>query len=237
MASPREIDAAKIAFGPKDGKYAGTTVEGELPKYALGTADAPLRAPFGISTPFSGDETGGRRTMDLEITDPEMRAQLSAVDEAVVAAGVHNAQAWFGKPLNEAGVRAMHTPLVIAPKREQYAPTVRTKVTVAEVETFVYLGNGRVRRATESATELVGKGAQVAVRATLSSVYFANKQFGVTLHVKQLLVMPSAEASSASAFGCLLEEEPPPKRAKPTKEEEEPPMGAALAEERDAGAF
>ena len=216
MASLREIDASKIDFGAKDGKFARTTIEGALPKFKLGSMDALWRAPFGISTPYSGDESEPRRTMDLEITDPDDLAQLTAIDEAVVQAGVKNSVPWFGRMLNEAAVRAMHTPLVIAPKKEEYAPTVRTKVDV--VKTVIYVPKGKIaKRVTK---DDVVKGSQVAAKVTLSSVMFGNRQFNVSLSVEKLMVKPSADASGASEFGDFVveEDEPPAKR---TKSEEE----------------
>ena len=53
-------------FGPKDGKFVGTTIDGALVKFCLGSKDAPLRAPFGISEPFQEGETTHSRTMDLD---------------------------------------------------------------------------------------------------------------------------------------------------------------------------
>ena len=126
MSALCEIDVSKLDFGVKDGKFARTTLQGALPKFKLGSVDAPCRAPFGISTPFSGDDAELRRTMDLEI-GPDDLAPLARIDEAVVAAGVKHSGKWFGRELNEAAVRAMHTPLVIAPKKQEYAPTVRNQ--------------------------------------------------------------------------------------------------------------
>ena len=133
MSALCEIDVSKLEFAVKDGKFARTTLDGALPKFKLGSVDAPCRAPFGISTPFSGDDAELRRTMDLEI-NPDDLAPLARIDEAVVAAGVENSEKWFGRELNEAAVRAMHTPIVIPPKKQEYAPTVRTKVNIATTE-------------------------------------------------------------------------------------------------------
>ena len=79
------FDPTKLAFGPKDGKgkFVSTTINGALVKFCLGSKEAPLRAPFGISEPFQG-ETTQRRTMDLELSDP---ALLAVVRGAAGAAG------------------------------------------------------------------------------------------------------------------------------------------------------
>ena len=72
MSALCEIDVSKLDFGVKDGKFARTTLQGALPKFKLGSVDAPCRAPFGISTPFSGDDAELRRTMDLEISPDDL---------------------------------------------------------------------------------------------------------------------------------------------------------------------
>jgi hypothetical protein len=216
MASLHEIDASKIDFGVKDGKFARTTIEGMLPKFKLGSVESPQRAPFGISSPFSGDENELRRTMDLEIS-PDDLTQLAAIDEAVVAAGVKNSVPWFGRVLNEAAVRAMHTPLVIAPKKEEYAPTVRTKVDIMKTQIYVHKGGNHIKRGSK---DDVTKGSQVAAYVTLSSVMFGNRQFGGTLSVEKLMVKPSADGSGASVFGDFVIEEDEP-LAKRVRTEEE----------------
>ena len=220
MSALCEIDVSKLEFAVKDGKFARTTLDGALPKFKLGSVDAPCRAPFGISTPFSGDDAELRRTMDLEI-NPDDLAPLARIDEAVVAAGVENSEKWFGRELNEAAVRAMHTPIVIPPKKQEYAPTVRTKVNIATTEIYVHKGGKSVKKGSK---DDVSKGSQVSAYVTLSSVMFGNRQFGVSLTVEKLLVKQSADASSsgASVFGdfVLEEDEPPAKRAKLDEENE-----------------
>ena len=220
MSALCEIDVSKIDFGFKDGKFARTTLDGALPKFKLGSVDAPCRAPFGISTPFSGDDAELRRTIDLEI-NPDDLAPLARIDEAVVAAGVENSEKWFGRELNEAAVRAMHTPIVIAAKKQEYAPTVRTKVNIATTQIYIHKGGKSVKKGSK---EDVSKGSQVSAYVTLSSVMFGNRQFGVSLTVEKLLVKQSADASSsgASVFGdfVLEEDEPPAKRAKLDEENE-----------------
>ena len=131
MSALCEIDVSKLDFGVKDGKFARTTLQGALPKFKL--------------TPFSGDDAELRRTMDLEIS-PDDLAPLARIDEAVVAAGMKNSEKWFGRELNEAAVRAMHTPIVIAPKKQEYAPTVRTKVNIATTEIYVHKGGKSVKK-------------------------------------------------------------------------------------------
>ena len=137
-----------------------------------------------------------------------------------MAAGVKHSGKWFGRELNEAAVRAMHTPIVIAPKKQEYAPTVRTKVNIATTEIYVHKGGKSVKKGSK---DDVAKDSLVSAYVTLSSVMFGNRQFGVSLTVEKLLVKQSVDASSsgASVFGAfVLEDEPPAKRAKLDEEME-----------------
>ena len=91
------FDATRLTFGAKRDKYVSTHVDAGFPRLVLGTDEAPLRAPFGISTPFSGDAESDRLTFDLEI-DEDLCTALTAIDNQVVAAAIDKSQEWFGKP-------------------------------------------------------------------------------------------------------------------------------------------
>jgi hypothetical protein len=220
------FDPTKIAFGPKDGKFVGTTIDGVLVKFCLGSKDAPLRAPFGISEPFQEGETTHRRTMDLDLSDPALLAHFQSLDEAVVAAAVKNSVSWFGKQLEEAAIRTMHTALVKLPQNEKYAPTLRTKVNVCDSAanaTDVYLYKD-AKTATKGTKNDVQRGSAVVAHAILSSVMFGNKQFGVSLTVDKLMVKPAEDKDGAAIFGVELVDEvetkPPTKKPKLPKAEE-----------------
>ena len=214
--------ARDIVFGLKAGKYASTSLEagGEV-KFRIGSVAKPLRAPFGISEPFAGDAATDRRTMDVELKDPRVKAWAHSVDEAVVAAGVQNSKDWFGERLSEEAVRAKHIPLVKPSSKPGYPQTLRIKVNVGDdgdKATKIYKRTGpkNVKVGTKSD---VKKGALVVPSVTLSSVMFLNKKFSVSLNCDQLMVVPPDESSSGVAvFGDFtVEDEPPAKKARSSK--------------------
>ena len=178
-----------------------------------------MRAPFGISEPYNG-EASERLTMDLELNDPQALAFFRKVDDAVIKAGVKNSVAWFGKPLTEPAVAAMHTPLVKESKNPKYPPTLRTKVNVGSAKPtsiYIYKGPKSVKMGSQGD---IGRGGFVAPYVSLSSVMFGNRQFGVSLSVEKLMVVPMAEEAGPSVFGDfkLEEDEPKKKKAKPNDE-------------------
>ena len=78
--TPAFDPASDLEFGrTKDGgKYVRTSLGGggggDAVKFRIGSVAKPLRAPFGISDPFAGDAATDRRTMDVELKDPRVKA-------------------------------------------------------------------------------------------------------------------------------------------------------------------
>ena len=213
------FDPARIAFGPKDGKFARTALNDSIITFKIGDPHAPMRAPFGISEPYNG-EASDRLTMDLELTDPSALAFFRAVDDAVIKAGVKHSVAWFGKPLTEPAIAAMHTPLVKESKNPKYPPTLRTKVNVGSAKpTLIYIYKGPKKAKTGSQRD-IERGSFVSPYVSLSSVMFGNRQFGVSLTCEKMMVVPMAEEAGPSVFGDfeLEEDEPKKKKAKPNDE-------------------
>ena len=224
--TPAFDPANDLEFGRKDGKYVRTSLGGaeaggDAVKFRIGSVAKPLRAPFGISDPFAGDAATDRRTMDVELKDPSVEKWAHALDEAVMAAGIRNSEVWFGEKLNEQAVRTMHTPLVKAPSKAGYPPTLRIKVNVgddADKATNIYKCTG-LKTAKKGAKSDVKKGALVVPSVTLSSVMFLNKKFSVSLNCNELMVVPPDESSSGVAvFGDFaVDDEPPAKKARSSK--------------------
>ena len=191
-----------ITFGTKSGEYVPTLYNGQHPKFALGTAEAPLHAPFGISTPFAGGETNNL-TCDLE-ADAELAQQIGALDEAVVQAAIKNAEEWFGRPMNEAAIRAIHTPILQVPNKEGRSYKVRTKVKTGARPTTIYVQAGP-NTVTPGTLDSVTSGSDVVPFVKLSSVMIRQRQFGVSLYVEQLMVTNAAAASAGpSVFGDFV---------------------------------
>lgn len=193
-----------ITFGSKMDKYVPTRLKGNLPRYVLGTKDAPLRAPFGISTPYAGSENDDRRTFDIEV-DEETEAWVKSIDETVLATAIKRSVEWFGKPLEEAVLRERHTRL-LQESRNGHRPTVRTKFSLKrDKETRVFVGKSDTHVRLGSKADIT-RNAAVCLDVRLSSVMLMNKSFSVSLECDQVLVVSSNgsdDGRDVSVFGNL----------------------------------
>ena len=200
------INPAQITFGDKghDGYIATRIHDERISNLVIGSKDAPLRAPFGISEPPSGAGGGAvkHKTMDLEINDDLLLGKLRALDEKVASEAVSHSPKFFGKTTDETRVRAMHQPLVSSKEyKGDTVHTVRTKVKTGHRPTAVWLqaGPNGVKPGT---LDDVAPGSDVVPFVKLSSVMINNRQFGVSLYVEQLMVTNAAASSAGpSVFG------------------------------------
>ena len=206
------FDPSTIAFGAKRDTYVATTIDGKLPRFVLGSVDAPLRAPHGVSTPYSGADSADRLTMDLEVAPGPLLDALTALDERIVNTAVERSKEWFGRQVDEATARAWYTPLVKPSKDpDKYPnPTVRTKFSCKRgKETTVYVpkGGDAYRR---GAKDDIAKNAELCVDVVMTSVMLGNRSFNVSLTAEQVLLCGAVEGPSAGikTFGAnmVLEE-------------------------------
>jgi hypothetical protein len=195
---------SNISFARKNGKFVCTHLDGRIPKFMLGTNDEPLRAPFGISDPYSGEDSD-RLTFDLEVQDESLLSFLHSLDEQIVATAVTRSVEWFGKELNEAAIRAMHTPLVQAPKKDTYLPTVRTKFSLRPGKsTAVYVFKSPGVAANGSKADIT-KDCHARPYVSMSSVMFGNRQFGVSLTCESVMIWKAADATQGlSMYGDFM---------------------------------
>jgi hypothetical protein len=198
------LTVSNITFATKKGKFVSTQVDGRIPKVMLGTNDIPLRAPFGISDPFSGEDSD-RLTFDLEVQDEALLTFLRSLDEHVVSTAIAKSAEWFGRELNEAAIRAMHTPLVQAPKKDTYLPTVRTKFSLKPgkaTSVYVFKSPGV---ATIGSKADITKDCYARPYVSMSSVMFGNRQFGVSLTCESVMVWKAADAAQGlSVYGDFM---------------------------------
>ena len=191
-----------LTFGSRNNMYVATRVGGDLPRMVLGSMPAPLRAPFGVSTPYSGaDSEQDRRTFELEL-EGELLDTLKAIDDKVLAMAIERSVEWFGRKIEEPEAKFMHTPLVQVNKKDpSYKPTVRTKFSVKrDKETAVYVRTSDTEVKVGSKAG-IGKNAQVCVDVVLTSVMVDAKKFHVSLTCEQVLVM--TEPSSKRGVGVF----------------------------------
>lgn len=155
-------------------------------------------AVYGVSMPLPGQEDK-RRSLELSIESESLITFLKALDERNIEAAVENSVEWFKKPLDRNTVENMYTPLVRTPTSDKadmgYKPTVRTKIKIAEQYNsniwIVIAKDGNDMTCERGVHQDIGKGSKCMAIVETSGLWFASKQFGMSLAVNDIMIWPS----------------------------------------------
>jgi len=166
-----------------------------------------MRSPYGLSA-FT-DEGTGRTTYSLDLSFDaenteamELHDSLKELDELIVNTVAENSKEWLGKEFNVAVLReALYKPIV-RPGKEPYPSTLKLKVATKPDGTFVPEAYN-VRK--ESVTlDTVEKGQKVMAIVDVSSIWFIDNKFGVTIRLQQSLLEQSTKLPSFAFQGVDL---------------------------------
>jgi hypothetical protein len=166
-----------------------------------------MRSPYGLSA-FT-DEGTGRTTYSLDLSfdvDNEGAMQLhdslKELDELIVNTVAENSKEWLGKEFNVAVLReALYKPIV-RPGKEPYPSTLKLKVATKPDGSFVPEAyNSRKESVT---LDTIEKGQKVMAIVDVSSIWFIDNKFGVTIRLQQSLLEPSTKLPSFAFQGLDL---------------------------------
>ena len=166
-----------------------------------------MRSPYGLSA-FT-DEGTGRTTYSLDLSfDAEnegamqLHDSLKELDELIVNTVAENSKEWLGKEFNVAVLReALYKPIV-RPGKEPYPSTLKLKVATKPDGTFVPEAyNSRKESVT---LDTIEKGQKVMAIVDVSSIWFIDNKFGVTIRLQQSLLEPSTKLPSFAFQGVDL---------------------------------
>ena len=168
-----------------------------------------MRSPFGLST-FT-DEGTGRTTYSLDLSfDPDnedamlVHSKLKELDEIIVNTVAKNSKEWLGKEFNVAVLKeALYKPMV-RPGKEQYPSTMKLKILTKPDGTFVPEAYNMQRESTP--VESIEKGQKAMCIVDLSSIWFIDNKFGVTMRLQQCLLEQSTKLPSFAFQGLDLPE-------------------------------
>jgi hypothetical protein len=158
-----------------------------------------MSSPFGIST--YDDASDGKRSYSLDASfkgfesNPKLASFLSkcrAFDETLIDVAAENSKAWFGKEMSKEMISVLFRKSVRDATDPKYAPTLRLKIT-PNTEYYDEHQN-------KVDMEYIIKGTSFRAIVELSSVFFVNKQFGVTWRIVQLAVTSRPDRLSGFAF-------------------------------------
>ena len=166
-----------------------------------------MRSPYGLSA-FT-DEGTGRTSYSLDLSfDPdnteavELHDKLKELDDIIVNTVAANSKEWLGKEFNVAVLReALYKPIV-RPGKEPYPSTLKLKIATKPDGTFVPEAYN-VRK--EPVTlDTIEKGQKCMAIVDVSSIWFIDNKFGVTIRLQQTLLEQSTKLPSFAFQGLDL---------------------------------
>ena len=166
-----------------------------------------MRSPFGLS--MFTDESTGRTSYSLDLSfDPdnteamEIHDKLKELDELIVNTVAQNSKEWLGKEFNVAVLReALYKPIV-RPGKEQYPSTMKLKISTKPDGSFVPEAYSMQRE--QVSLDSIEKGQKVMAIVDLSSIWFIDNKFGVTIRLQQTLLEQSSKLPSFAFQGVEL---------------------------------
>ena len=200
MASPNVVlynafDANNIRFAPmeknkKGGKIVNVSYGPEVSKRRVILQTPIVSIPFGV-TPYQEVSTGEIQSYSIDISfrnmnsDPKMADfldRMRGLDNLLLDTGVENSKEWFGKPMNRELVQEFCRKLVKDPANTQYPPTMKVKVPMVNGEpSAMFFDENR----NPVKIDYFTKGTTVKMILELSSVWFVNKNYGITWRLIQ----------------------------------------------------
>jgi hypothetical protein len=193
---PNSVKFSPISKTSKGGKI----VYLNFPNAQKITLQTPIMSsPFGVST--YDDASDGKRSysLDASFKGYDTNAKLESFlhkcrgfDERLVETAAENSRAWFGNEMSADMTSVLFRRSIRDANDPKYAPTLRLKITPS---TEYYDENhNRV------GMEYITKGTSFRAIVELSSVFFVNKQFGVTWRIVQLAVTSRPDRLTGFAF-------------------------------------
>ena len=163
-----------------------------------------MRSPYGLSV-FT-DESTGRTSYSLDLSfDPDnadamdVHKKLKELDEKIIAVVAQNSKEWLGKEFNVAVLReALYKPLV-RPSKEPYPSTLKLKIATKPDGSFVPEAYNMQRQSVS--LDSIEKGQKVMAIVDVSSIWFIDNKFGVTVRLQQTLLEHSAKLPSFAFQG------------------------------------
>jgi hypothetical protein len=169
-----------------------------------------MRSPYGLSA-FT-DEGTGRTTYSLDVSFDsdnadamELHDKLKELDEIIVNTVAQNSKEWLGKEFNVAVLReALYKPMV-RPNKEPYPSTLKLKIATKPDGTFVPEAYNMQKEAVPLDT--IEKGQKAMAIVDVSSIWFIDNKFGVTVRLQQALLEQSTKLPSFAFQGLELPDE------------------------------
>jgi hypothetical protein len=192
---PKNFTASElICEPPKTNALGGKVVYLKYNDQKRFTMQTPLiSAPFGLST-YTDEKTGiTKYSIDVSFkgadADPKIKTfqeKMEEMDNHILTLAEKNSKEWLGKKMSKEVVEALYRPIIKQAKDpEKYAPTMKMKITnTTNGEMNVEAYNTK-REKIDLKHELT-QGSRIRCLMECSSIWFVNKQFGVSWRLVQV---------------------------------------------------
>ena len=158
-------------------------------------------AKFGVSAAPEQNPTSTRRNLDLSVTDAGMIEFFKTIDRNNCGAAATHSKSTFNKEYSADMLYETIYLKTIKDEDKRYEPLLRTKVVVggdARNRTKIYVVTGTDPETGEDifedgTYEDITKYSHVVPIVDFRGLWFASRQFGMTVVVKTLMVWPSAK--------------------------------------------
>lgn len=172
-----------------------------------------MTAPFGISS--FDEQSGGKsytldgsfRNYDTNQVLADFLSKLRSLDNRLLEAAAENSREWFGKASSKDVLSELMRKLVREPNDPKYAPTIRFKVSTGQggAPATMFFDENR----NPVGMDYLVKGSSFRAIVEVSSVWFVQKSFGITLRVLQVAVTSrpaNRVLESSNEFGFVDDE-------------------------------
>ena len=132
----------------------------------------------------------------------ELHDKLKELDEIIVNTVAENSKEWLGKEFNVAVLReALYKPIV-RPGKEPYPSTLKLKVATKPDGSFVPEAYNMQKE--QVSLDTIEKGQKAMAIVDVSSIWFIDNKFGVTIRLQQTLLEQSTKLPSFAFQGVDL---------------------------------
>lgn len=168
-------------------------------------------AKFGVSGPSEQNPTSTRRNLDLSVTDADMITFFKQLDRNNCDAAAKHSKSTFNKEYTSEMLYETIYLKTIKDEDKRYEPLLRTKVVVggdARNQTKIYVVTGTDADGNDvyedGTSEDITKYSHVVAIVDFRGLWFASRQFGMTVVVKTLLVWPSPKEEEPQFEGLSI---------------------------------
>ena len=185
-----KISCTPIEKNKKGGRFVKLSYAGPKGPQRLTIQTPTIPLIFGVS-PYQDSASGEIQSYSIDISfrndnTKDFLEKMRQFDTKIVELATANSKEWFGKTMSQALVDEFYRRLVREPTNAQYAPVMKTKISLVNGEPGCLFYDEECKPATMDAFV---RGAEIKLILECDRVWFINKSFGVSWRVLQARVI------------------------------------------------